>query len=1090
MKQFQYILYLFLLSIGITFTGCSDDYFSYGPDNEQNNRGVTVYVPRVSKAAATRAENVGATRTDGKVWDFDSHEADIDKLYFFAFSDDPDTDPVREKLVGDGSTSQDDELEGYVGYTVNIAPGDYRMYVIANYDLESETATYKYNTIDEDNLKLLKISDATELTSASGLPMSCSSLQIKDNSGNYYSPEKIPVAAGASEDIKADLQFAVSKVRTTLLNDIDPKRTVSTTETKVKNCYKESRLIGNLVNFSGSKSSEISFSGGYFDMPEFVDEEGNKLTVKTVNVDDLTPITLDDSKKWAWQAVTYVGEYLFGSSAPSATEQPSIYIPFTDGSSPATSAICGGNGISRSMFYDIVGTPEGKFYMTVQPWDPVTMALSVHGAYYLHLNKTEIEVKAGEPVEIHYETNGNLDFINPKTATGEDIYDITYSPEDNIISVALGPTISKAEAESITSGTDKSWKYIGIKAGTIIKYIEVTDIKYSQYLTVQDQTVTVDVSERIGSGVYYGDIVLPIKTNLENFTIEKTSGWDVLIDEEYATKSLMLQTPEGISFSSTDPVPGNVSPVSGSEDTAYSVDMTSSTTGVFNMRLRYSGLNEGREYWKTQHSLTLTIKGTVIDESGNSRVEESEIVISVVPSNDKYKIHVKSDWSNTHIYVYQCLQFPSDMRYYCADSEGYPYSTYSKLESKPVGAENKDGGLVAALEYSFTGALAFKGWTRAWIDKKNTPTQGTTSTEGFEKFTSNPKEWCGNYAGWENHYYDFDFCAEYRETITGCDDCTDKTKFNRGWPGIKMKPEGGGWYLFELSGVATPGKALIIFTENHGGGGQYPDVGHAGIPLFDYPSREGWIDITSSGSKTFTSDRPSNYNPSDPNDPTYTYGVRGQLWDGSNWKTTVMTHVGSGKWQLLNVDVKKDKQFGIAGYNSGVDTSGDGNDLWYVRNDGQTGVAMNTPMVMKNQKNTNNLMFSEDGNYSFFFDENAKTLIVAETMYFIGNQNDWTLKSEAYRMTTKDGLTYTITLDIADDKLEFKFNAGEWDSKKDRILGGPGSSVMQLSEGENEISSGDATQNMKFPKGGNVTLTLKKKSQDWSSGCKLTIKYN
>ena len=64
-----------------------------------------------------------------------------------------------------------------------------------------------------------------------------------------------------------------------------------------------------------------------------------------------------------------------------------------------------------------------------------------------------------------------------------------------------------------------------------------------------------------------------------------------------------------------------------------------------------------------------------------------------------------------------------------------------------------------------------------------------------------------------------------------------------------MKHEDGDWYQFELTGVATPGKALIMFANWHGGdGGRYPNAGNGwsdpGIPLFDYPDREGWIDLT------------------------------------------------------------------------------------------------------------------------------------------------------------------------------------------------------------------------------------------------------
>ena len=55
-----------------------------------------------------------------------------------------------------------------------------------------------------------------------------------------------------------------------------------------------------------------------------------------------------------------------------------------------------------------------------------------------------------------------------------------------------------------------------------------------------------------------------------------------------------------------------------------------------------------------------------------------------------------------------------------------------------------------------------------------------------------------------------------------------------------------GWYRFELSGVATPGKALIMFTDTHPHGydvaNRYPLDKQVGVPLFDFPNREGWFD--------------------------------------------------------------------------------------------------------------------------------------------------------------------------------------------------------------------------------------------------------
>ena len=68
---------------------------------------------------------------------------------------------------------------------------------------------------------------------------------------------------------------------------------------------------------------------------------------------------------------------------------------------------------------------------------------------------------------------------------------------------------------------------------------------------------------------------------------------------------------------------------------------------------------------------------------------------------------------------------------------------------------------------------------------------------------------------------------------------------NRQWPGIRMKPDSDGWYYFELTDIADPGRTLIMFADAHIGWEyiphRFPGDGEVGIPLFDFPSREGWL---------------------------------------------------------------------------------------------------------------------------------------------------------------------------------------------------------------------------------------------------------
>lgn len=170
------------------------------------------------------------------------------------------------------------------------------------------------------------------------------------------------------------------------------------------------------------------------------------------------------------------------------------------------------------------------------------------------------------------------------------------------------------------------------------------------------------------------------------------------------------------------------------------------------------------------------------------------------------------------------------------------------LASQPVGY--KDGNdYYAALEYSFTGALAFRGWDYPANYNLIYNSEGQAlsfdgdKSKGFYVFSTPDinASWFAVNRNKERYNFNMDFCATYREEIE-CTDC--KNNINPLWPGIRMKEESGGWYKFELTGIATPGKALIMFADGHKyeqNMNRFPGDSQVGVPLFDYPSKEGWF---------------------------------------------------------------------------------------------------------------------------------------------------------------------------------------------------------------------------------------------------------
>ena len=787
-KKYRNILALTALAAPLLY-GCSDELF---PDGEGNgasaDKGLVIYVPKV----AADAEPAAATRAGG-VMAFNGDEGEINSLYLFAY---PKDGGERTSInLKEGVTTVADAPEGYDGYRLDLDTGTYRLYVAANVDISD------FATITEEELKNYHLSIGGER--ASYLPMSCANSQMKVSyngeagNTNVTDDAGIVINSGASTHVWADLKFAVAKVRVTVLNDLRPDLT-GLTSTSLTNLADASALMSGGTVTTELGGGEFSKKGkGYYQLPVMNEN------ILSVNIDNMTSI--EDASAggtWAWQGVAYVAERLFDETV---TDEPAVNLTFSDNSTKILEIGTKGEGLKRSYLYDYVGTSNGKFKLAVQPWDPVIIAGALHGPYFLHVDHTKIEkVSGGTPTDIWYESNAQIECVSPKvTIDGNevDLFSFTVNPEENKISVSVSPQIKKAHQDLITE------KYFTIKAGTIEKRIDVENLDLSEFLTVGVENLTIDVREQISSGHYSGSFIIPIRTNLDSFSI---TDWTAV-----AGDAVTLCDADGQKLASLDDIPA--------------------VGGVYNLLVNFKGLNDGLTFW--QNTAALTFKVNPVGAS-DATVESKTVTVNVLPAVDKYKIHLYAPgWSNPHIYVYQTLVLPA---------------THGTYPNAPVGVDDN----VAALEYSFTGAVAFRGWNVAGKDgvNHNVPTAAITKMTNFCIFTGSPSagDWAPGTGNWENHYYDMDFCEEYRKGVT-CNSC--KTgHIDRDWPGIKMQSEGDGWWVFELSGVATPGKALIMFADakddhSQNGDNRYPKYGAdgsllPGVPLYDYPSREGWFDVT------------------------------------------------------------------------------------------------------------------------------------------------------------------------------------------------------------------------------------------------------
>ncbi|MDE6717549.1 MAG: FimB/Mfa2 family fimbrial subunit [Muribaculaceae bacterium] len=833
MKLLNRNIFAIMAATAGLLTSCSDDIVVRENNVSDSENGVVIYIPQVPEGVVPEESGTRA----GSTKDFNATEGAIKNIRLFAYADGKDIPVTYELTTECTKISNTGDPDFKTGYRLDLENGEYRCYVVAN------TAFSDPETIKEEDLLKMTATVPADIA-ATGLPMSCthSDLLTRDNNGNYTPAGNgtITVNSGVSTRIKANLKFAVAKVRVTVLNDLHPADMVNAFYV---DGHSDASAMLRDGQYTPGQGSRLEPAGGYKRFPATLPADD----LKNLDVENLGDITASATSPWAWQTVFYVPEQLDQSqNATTAHIQiGNVSLPLPINHTDAVK----GKIVERSHFYDYIGTSDGKFILDVQQWSPIAMIGALNGPTILDIDKTGFTITAGETVDITYKSNA------PVTADCESfgldkIYDITVSPVDEKtgeghISITLNPAIDHAEFNTIKEGND--WKYFKLFAGPLVKKVDVGDIIFNEFITADNELVTIDVARRKESGDYSGDIAVNLKSNLASFTLEQVD-WP----EENSDGSLQILD------SSNHPLENGAT--------------LEPKDGKVKLNVRFNDLNGTRELWKKNHTMSLVLKGH--DYEGNE--VKCTVSIYIISSNDTYKVHLYAPtWSHPHIYVYQCLQLPADVTY-----------THGGVPGKIVGYS----ATTAALEYDFTGGAAFMGWN---VGEHNDPDDVGRLNGGFWFFTGNSAGgWNPGTANWTDHYYDLDFCETYRKTLNGvCSQCYDPShpkNHDRGFPGIHMKSEGDGWWEFDLSGVATPGKAMIMFTDckenSHAeAGNRYPAHEEPGVALFDYPSKEGWFYyVDGKANQTFVSYKPTTI-------PVTIYKYR------------IYWPYNSGDWQGLNV---------------------------------------------------------------------------------------------------------------------------------------------------------------------------------------------
>lgn len=795
MKKTSHIFFLTCV-LGSFVSSCSDEH-TYTPGSDEG-KGITLMIPAMTEFS-TRADD-NAT----------SAELRCTSLTFFAFPQNGKGEKVVKELEQSDGRLTENPI--YKGYNIQVKAGTYHFYLVANHTVANTSGI----TEEELEEEIIRYSDDYDGTIPDGgIPMSCLHTEMRVSDGST-APSPLPEAGyeiklteassggvqatGNGVRLYADLTFACSKITIRSAN-IENVAAPVFSGIVVKNISAGSPLFGrvnggfdygkiNAVNI-GAEGEEVSFY-----LPERYTASGA------------------DQSEAAFTIGSKEVRLPLGEDAGLSEEEGPLEVPE-------------GNRTLRRGYhyvYTLSPTAAHPVLLDVEPWTVENLTYSIGGPFFLHLDKTKCPVTAGIETAIWFDTDapGGISVESPEVTVGGEtlpLYTWRVNETGDSLKVRVNPAISSAYYNELEQNQDKeAYSHFHVKAGNLHKRVEVNPLTLELYLNVTPQTLSIDVREQIASGNYSGAFPFIIDTNYHSYRIERGTGWtggdDGFTSEltEGSDYTLQLQDDDG-------------NPARIGDD-----GLISKSNGLNTYRIAFGQLNSGKATWKKNRTLTLIV--TAINDNGDPAVDGAgnqirrEVTVNVIPNLQNYIIHFYAKgWSWTHMYAYQCLELPSDV-----DNKEHA--------NKPIATNDK--GETAALEYSFTGKIAFKGWNVGDYNDPNAEVRNTGN--GFYYFTEQKNSWNPLDAACSIHYYmDFDFCSEHRRKIASiCGQCNN-SGYNRLWPGIQMENEGGGWWRFELTGVAVPGKTLLMFNNGHGEGLRFPGVNQVGIPLFDFPNREGWL---------------------------------------------------------------------------------------------------------------------------------------------------------------------------------------------------------------------------------------------------------
>lgn len=783
MRRFHiYIGFIVWLLTSLFAVSCTDELEGngYTPNSSSN---LHVLVPTVLSANGTRTDDASGLPTYNATVD----ECQINDLTLYAFPVENEGKLLVETLPAPLATMM---VEPHVAnYQLNIEPGTYHIYVVANMNKVLSGQPKPIQTEDE----LQKIVLDYRPTSTTGMPV-CTNIPMiyepeKDAAGNLAVTE-IKAAGDKYTEVAANLKFTCVKVKLNLI--FDPSDPDVATNFGGKTF--------SINSISADKLSPFThlYWGGKFETPTWPNNEDKEAYKKgipstpyeassraavyytdwtdnsrlpaTNNRDDIegkgTENPVNPAGKWLFQQTYYLPERYISS------ESDCSYLTINGnvgGSVDNNYRINLGHKkdetstvpvFPRGTFYEItgaiktLGNMELDCKVSVKPWETVPIDADFNHTT-LWVSKTEANVTSMKNDYITYNSNAAVEFgcdtkinskdiiIGPKRgkdANGNDSIEFRVNPDIPI----------SAYAEEQLKGTAKVW----LKANNLKKYI---DVHY-------DVTPYLDVTKELV--IYYNS-----KDPEQN---KRTIKWDtnlggIVLDRITDTNTI------------TD--------TKGNSTIKMSLVSSDAATGTFTVTA-------------TKDPVTTTIHEFTVKSKHDSKSSQT-VRVTVSPPIDDYRIYFRAI---------------NDRSKY---TEGHSSDNFKGILAEGGTNNWSDGWNKDANDTS----VPQRDNHRIYVYTQIGETEDEVTGKGWI-FTEGP----ANKNGWPGEEMEAD------ET-------------NTGWY-YKDFPQNAQSVLntnnSEGSRTITPGETLIMFSNN-----TYVDQGYSlhrcphhlepGIPLFDYEDREGWI---------------------------------------------------------------------------------------------------------------------------------------------------------------------------------------------------------------------------------------------------------